>query len=168
MRIIAYVLMPNHWHLLLYPREDKNMPDFMRWLSTTHATKFRSKTKTVGTGHLYQGRYKSFLVDTDAYLLTAVKYIERNPVRAKLVTLSEEWKWGSAYRRIRGTKKEQLLLAPSPVPLPYHYRAWINESEQSEELDEIRKSVQKGTPFGGEKFLTQFNQLQVKKLQQHI
>ena len=157
MRILAYVLMPNHWHLLLHPRQDDDMPDFMRWLTTTHAAKFRNKTNTVGEGHLYQGRYKSFLVDTDSYLLTALKYIERNPVRAKLSVLPEKWRWGSAYRRVHGTKKERALLAVSPTPLPYRYRAWIHEAEQLGELDEIRRSVNKGTPFGTEGFLTHFS-----------
>ncbi|OGZ06942.1 MAG: hypothetical protein A3C13_00800 [Candidatus Lloydbacteria bacterium RIFCSPHIGHO2_02_FULL_50_11] len=157
MRILAYTLMPNHWHLLLYPREDTDMPDFVRWLSTTHAAKFRNKTKTVGEGHLYQGRYKSFVMDTDTHLLTVLKYIERNPVRAKLVVHPEDWEWGSAYRRICGTKKAQALLAVSPTPLPHHYRAWINGAEKSEELDELRKSVNKGIPFGAEEFLYRFD-----------
>lgn len=163
MRILSYVLMPNHWHLLLYPRQDQDMPDFMRWLTTTHATKFRNKTQTVGEGHLYQSRYKSFLVDTDTYFLTVLKYIERNPVRAKLVMLPEEWRWGSAYRRICGTKKARALLAASPTPLPHRYREWVNEAEKSEELDEIRKSVQTGSPFGTEEFLTRFDRSRKKQ-----
>jgi putative transposase len=163
MRILAYTLMPNHWHLLLYPREDTDMPDFMRWLSTTHAAKFRNKTKTVGEGHLYQGRYKSFVTDTDTHLLTVLKYIERNPVRAKLVTHPEDWEWGSAHRRMRGTPKTRALLAAPPTPLPHQYRAWVNDAEKSEELDALHKSVNKGTPFGAEEFLCRFNQAKKKQ-----
>ncbi len=164
MRILAYTIMPNHWHLLLHPREDQDMPNFMRWLSTTHATKMRHKTKTVGGGHVYQGRYKSFVVDTDAYLLTVLKYIERNPARAKLVKLPEEWKWGSAHRRIHGASKDQAVLAPSPTPLPHQYRRWIHDEEKQEDIFDIRGSVNRGAPFGGEKFIKDFSsQRKIKK-----
>jgi putative transposase len=157
MRILAYTIMPNHWHLLLYPREDRDMPEFMHWLSTTHAALFRNKTQTLGHGHLYQGRYKSFIVDTDAYLLTVLKYIERNPVRAKLSKSPEEWRWGSAYRRINGKKKEKAFLADSPTPLPHRYREWINDDEKAEDITDIRTSVNRGVPFGGEEFRAQFS-----------
>jgi putative transposase len=89
MRILAYTIMSNHWHLLLHPREDGDVGRFMHWLTTTHATRYHSQKKTVGGGHVYQGRYKSFLVDTDRYCLTVLKYIERNPVRNKGQTLSK-------------------------------------------------------------------------------
>jgi putative transposase len=157
MRILAYAVMPNHWHLLLYPHDDQDMPNFMRWLSTTHAARLRHRTETVGQGHLYQGRYKSFVVDTDTYLLTALKYIERNPARAKLVKLPEDWRWGSAHRRILGTKKERALLTTPPITLPHQYKKWIHEEENSEEVDNIRKSVNKGIPFGGDAFMERFN-----------
>lgn len=152
MRILAYVLMPNHWHLLLYPREDNDMVMFMQWLTMTHAARFRVRTDTIGEGHLYQARYKSFLVDSDTYLLTALKYIERNPVRAQLAKVPEEWKWGSAYRRIFGTTKEKSLLAVSPTPLPHRYREWIHEPENTDDLKEIRSVVNKGVAFGSEHF----------------
>lgn len=148
MRILAYVLMSNHWHLLLYPRKDGDLAEFMRWLTTTHAARFRLRTGTVGNGHVYQGRYKSFLVDTDIHLLSVLKYIERNPVRAGMVRTAEGWRWGSAYRRIHGTRKEQSILAGSPTPLPRNYQRWINDPESIEELEEIRESVAKGKPYG--------------------
>lgn len=156
MRILAYVLMPNHWHLLLYPRKDGDISLFMGWLSTTHAGGVRFRTKTVGEGHVYQGRFKSFLVDNDSYLLAALKYIERNPARANLAARPEEWKWGSAYRRIFGTPKEKLLLDSSPTPLPRRYREWINEAEPSEMLKEVRMSVNKQIPYGSENFRASF------------
>ncbi len=84
MRILAYTLMPNHWHLVLYPQNDGDMGTFMHRLSNAHTRKVHAKTLTNGSGHLYQGRYKSFLVGDDRYLLTLIKYVERNPVRAKL------------------------------------------------------------------------------------
>ena len=148
MRILAYVLMPNHWHLLLYPREDGDLSESMRWLGTAHTRRYHAQTGTIGGGHLYQGRYKSFLVQNDAHLLTVLKYIERNPVRAKLSKRTEDWKWGSAHRRAFGTKKQKGMLEESPVPLPREYRTWINEPEPSEALTTIRESIRKGIPYG--------------------
>lgn len=148
MRILAYVIMLNHWHLLLHPQKDGDLSRSLAWLGTTHTRRYHSQTETIGGGHLYQGRYKSFLIQTDPHLLTVLKYIERNPVRAKLSKQVERWKWGSAYRRIYGNKKERALLAESPVPLPRNYRTWINDAELSEDLTNIRESIRKGIPYG--------------------
>ncbi|MDP3726278.1 MAG: transposase [bacterium] len=148
MRILAYVLMPNHWHLLIYPKEDGDLSAYVAWLTNTHTRRYHVMTGTVGGGHLYQGRYKSFLVGSDRHLLTVLKYIERNPVRAKLSKLPESWRWGSAYRRIHGKTEEKKLLASSPVPLPSGYGEWIHTPEPTEELAAIRSSVNKGIPYG--------------------
>ena len=90
MRILAYVVMPNHWHLLAYPKEDGDLSASFKWLGTSHATRHHARKETVGTGHLYQGRYKSFLVQEDHHLPTVLKYIERNPARAGLVQRPED------------------------------------------------------------------------------
>ncbi len=148
MRILAYILMPNHWHLLLYPQKDGEVSTFMQWLTLTHTHQYHAKTKTIGYGHLYQGRYKSFLVEKDSYLLTLIKYIERNPVRARLSKTVEAWQWGSGYRRVDGTEREKKLLSHFPVALPRNYRSWVNTPESNKELEVIRTSVNKGTPFG--------------------
>src|SRR3989338_289077 len=102
MRILAYVLMPNHWHIVLQPKEDGDIAVFMQWLTLTHTQQCHAKTQTIGHGHLYQGRYKSFLIEKDSYLLAAIKYVERNPVRAGLAKKVESWQWGSGYRRLEG------------------------------------------------------------------
>lgn len=150
MRILAYTLMPNHWHLLLYPRKDGELSRSLAWLGTTHTRRYHTQTETIGGGHLYQGRYKSFLVQRDTHLLTVLKYIERNPVRARLKKRAEDWRWGSAYRRINGKSKEKKLLAELPVDLPRNYRNWINEPEPSEALSVVRESIRKGIPYGME------------------
>ena len=148
MRILAYVLMPNHWHLLLYPRKDGDLSKALHWLTTSHVRRHHSRKGTIGHGHLYQGTYKSFLVQTDAHLLTVLKYIERNAVRAKLCKYPHAWRWGSAYRRTRGSLKEKKLLSISPVPLPRNYAQWLNEPEPAELLKDVRESVEKGVSYG--------------------
>lgn len=110
MRLIAYILMPNHWHLILYPKADGDLSLFMQWLTLTHTQQYHVWKRTTGSGHVYQGRYKSFLMEEDSYLLTAIKYVERNPVRAKLVRKVEAWRWGSGYRRLEPQKNNQSSL----------------------------------------------------------
>jgi putative transposase len=155
MRIFAYTIMPNHWHLVLQPRKDGDLGLFMHWLSTAHTRRVHVATKTIGSGHLYQGRYKSFFVETDNYLLALIKYVERNPVRVKLVRACENWQWGSAWRRINGNLKQQKLLDPSPTPFPRGYLNWINTPDKEDDLLEIRNAVNRGVPFGGATWVEQ-------------
>lgn len=153
MRILSYVIMPNHWHLVLHPKNDSDLTAFMQRVSNSHTRKVHSRTKTNGAGHLYQGRYKSFLVESNQYLLTLIRYVERNPVRAKLVKKCEDWQWSSAYRRIRGANKEKNLLDEPPTDLPLRYSTWINTNEDEKVIQSIRNSVVKGVPYGGENWV---------------
>lgn len=153
MRILAYCLMPNHWHLLLYPRGDEDMPRFMRWLGLTHTQRWHTAHRTIGYGHLYQGRYKSFPVQTDEHFLQVARYIERNPLRAKLVEQAQEWRWSSLYRRHVGTKKDKEFLSPWPVPRVSDYLHWVNTPQPTEEVDTIRYAIKRGRPYGGEEWI---------------
>ena len=89
-RLLAYSVMPNHWHLVVYPREDGDLAKFMNWLTLTHTQRFHAEHGTTGYGHLYQGRYKSFLCEEDRHFLQLVRYVERNAKRAQFVTRAEE------------------------------------------------------------------------------
>jgi len=153
MRILAYELMPNHWHLALYPRNDGDLAIFMHKLSNAHTRKVHAQTNTNGNGHLYQGRYKSFLIDSDNYLLTVIKYIERNAVRANIAHRCEEWRWGSAWLRIHGTAEQKNLLDELPTKLPDEYEKWINTADREEDLKTIRISVNKNIPYGRDKWV---------------
>jgi putative transposase len=82
MRLLAYCLMPNHFDLLLWPREDGDLSTFTRWLTMTHTLRWHALQRTVGTGHRYQGRYESFPVQSDERFLTLCRYIQRNALRA--------------------------------------------------------------------------------------
>jgi hypothetical protein len=118
MRLLAYCIMPNHWHLVLYPRKDGDLSKFVNWLTLTHTQRRHAAHRTIGHGHLYQGRYKSFLCEKDAHFLQFVRYVERNPLRANLVRRASDWRWGSLWRRTHGTPKHQALLHAWPVPEP--------------------------------------------------
>ena len=161
MRILAYCIMPNHWHLILQPYNDGDMSEFMRWVTTTHVRQRRTKTKSVGEGHLYQGTYKSFPIEEDYHLNTVIRYVEQNPLRAKLISRAEEWQWSSLYRRQRNSKEDQKLLAPLPTELPLNYNESVNEILSEDNVGQVRHSIVKGTPYGGaswiEKMVENYN-----------
>ncbi len=148
MRILGYCIMPNHWHLILYPQTDTQLAEFMGWLTSTHVRQYRTKTKTIGYGHLYQDRYKSFPVETNEYLQTLMRYVEQNPLRARLVERAEDWIWSSLYVRERGSDKEKKLLAELTLDLPINYLESVNDIINKETLELVRVSVNKGTPYG--------------------
>lgn len=77
-RIAAYCLMPNHWHLLLWPRHDWELSEVLRWITVTHTQRWHAHHHTAGTGQVYQGRFKSFPVQTHEHSLTVARYVERN------------------------------------------------------------------------------------------
>ena len=85
-RILDYTVMPNHWHFVLWPQSDAEVTEFLRWLANTHTMRWHAHHGTGGTGHLYQGRFKSFPVQEDEHLYTVLRYVERNPLRAGFVT----------------------------------------------------------------------------------
>ncbi len=94
-RICGYCLMPNHWHFVLWPEYGGQLGEFLQRLTITHVTRWQKHRHAVGEGHLYQGRYKSFPIETEDYFYQALRYVERNALRANLVPRSEEWRWSS-------------------------------------------------------------------------
>jgi len=97
MRICGYCLMPNHWHLVLWPEGDRDVSRFMQRLTITHVTRWQAHRRKIGYGHRYHGRYKSFPVETNDYFYQVIRYVERNALRAN-VTRVEDWKWSSLWR----------------------------------------------------------------------
>lgn len=148
MRVLAYCLMPNHWHLVLWPRGDGDLSRFMGWLTLTHTQRWHAHHHTVGYGHLYQGRFKTLLVQQDTHPLIACRYVERNALRAGLVEREEQWRWGSCGQRHSGGGR--VPLSEWPVERPVAWTRLVNESERDEELTAVRRSVVKGQPFGNE------------------
>src|SRR5689334_20812986 len=92
-RLLAYCVMSNHWHLVLWPAEDRQLSRFMQWLTVTHMRRWHANHKTTGSGPLYQGRFKSFPVQSDEHLLIVIRYVERNPLRAGMTRRAENWRW---------------------------------------------------------------------------
>lgn len=150
MRLLAYCLMPNHWHLVLYPKKDGDLAKFMSWITNTHTRRWHTAKGTIGEGHLYQGRYKSFLCEESNHFLTLVRYVERNAKKANLMKRAEQWRWGSVWRREYGTQEQKKLIAQWPVPRPHDYLRWLNEPQTQDEEDAIERSITKSIPYGRE------------------
>ncbi len=161
MRILAFCIMPNHWHLVLYSKNDGDISKFMQWLTLTHTQRWHTIHNTIGYGHLYQGRYKSFPVQTGEYLLQLFRYVERNAMRATLVKNAENWKWSSLYTREKGNKKQKNILSKWPIEIPHDYVTFVNKPQTNSEIEALRCSVNKGKPYGKERWtnrmIDQFN-----------
>jgi len=153
MRILAYCIMPNHWHLVLWPRGDGDLGRFLQRLTTTHVRRWHLAHGSVGWGHLYQGTYKSFPIQRDAHFLTVCRYVERNPLRGRLVRRAENWRWCSLWARGHPqARQEKPPLSPWPVELPGDWLELVNQSLTAAELEAVRLSVNRGRPFGGERW----------------
>ena len=149
-RLLAFCVMPNHWHMVLWPRADGDLTAFLRWLTHTHTMRWHAHYHSSGTGHLYQGRFKAFPVETDDYLYTVLRYVERNALRARLVQRAEQWRWGSLWARTSGDAKTKSLLHDWPMPKPRNWVKLVNSAQTEAEMKALRVAVTRGTPFGSE------------------
>jgi putative transposase len=120
----------------------------MHWLTTTHARRWRTASGTVGEGAVYQGRYKAIPVQTEDYFFMLMRYVQRNPVRARVVARAEEWRWSGLWHRLHGDRR--LTLAEWPLQCPSDWLDWVNEPQAGGEIFEIRKSINSGYPLGNE------------------
>jgi putative transposase len=149
MRILGYLIMPNHWHLVLWPEHDGDLGAFMQRLTTTHVRRWHLHRNSVGYGHLYQGTYKSFPIETDEHLLTVLCYVERNALRAGLVERAEDWRWSSLWRwRHTEVTQDVPPLTGWPVERPRQWLLQVNRPQPKGELEAVQTSSQRGRPFG--------------------
>jgi putative transposase len=149
-RLLAYCVLRNHWHLVVWPREDAELSRFTGWLTLTHTQRWHAHRRSTGSGHVYQGRFKSFPVQDDNHYYTVCRYVERNALRADLVKRAEDWRWGSLHRWKHGTAKEKSLLAAWPSPRRPGWLEHVNGPQSDTELTALRRSVSRGCPYGDE------------------
>ena len=154
-RILSYCVLPTHWHFLIWPREDGELSEVMRWLTVTHTQRWHAHYHTAGTGPVYQGRFKSFPVESDEHFLTVARYVERNALRAKLVERAQDWRWSSLWRRRQRDKSARRMLASWPVARPSDWTRRVNRPLTASELDAVHGSVRRGRPFGSEVWVQQ-------------
>lgn len=151
MRILAVCLMPNHFHLVLWPVLGVDLSAYMQWLMNAHIRRYHKHYQTNGQGHIWQGRYKNFLIQSDTHLYNVLKYVEGNALRANLVTAAEHWGWSSAHRRY--TPNGSRYLSEWPVPRPPDWMALVNLGHSSEELQKLRNSLKRGAPYGNDEWV---------------
>lgn len=149
-RLLVYCLMPNHWHLMVWPRKDGELSRFSGWLTLTHTQRWHAHRRSTGSGHLYQGRFKSFPIQENEHFYTVARYVERNALRANLVHRAEQWPWGSLYHWLRCSVEDKKLLAAWPCPRQPNWVDHVNTPQTEAELQALRRSVQRGSPFGDE------------------
>jgi len=138
MRVVGYCLMPNHFHLVLWPHGDGDLSRWMQWLLTAHVRVYH---RFYGTdGRVWQGRFKAFPIQADEHLLTVLRYVERNALRANLVDKAENWQWVSA---AGGRGRDEM-----PIELPGDWLKILNEPQSGAELDTVRQSVNRERPLG--------------------
>jgi len=146
MRLLAYCLMPNHFHLVVWPRGDGDLSRWMQWLLTSHVRHYHRHYQS--SGHVWQGRFKAFPIQRDEHLLTVIRYVERNPVRAKStpVRKAERWPWSSIGTPPADVKRPPL--DPGPVPRGKGWLAWVNKPLTDTELCAVQASLTRGAPYG--------------------
>lgn len=160
-KVWAYCLMATHFHLLLVPSDKESLGRCMHGLTTVYAQSFNPKYER--KGRLWQNRYFSCPVDFGEHLWTAARYIERNPVRAKLIVTPEEWEWSSARFHVQGTKDR----------FGATLSEWLEEKDMREysiflkgegREDDVRKATSTGRPFGDLAFYHKLEKLLGKSL----
>jgi putative transposase len=144
LEIVAACLMPNHFHLVVSPLRGSDLSRWMHWLLTTHSNHYHLGHGTAG--RVWQGRFKAFPIEQDHHLLTVMRYVERNALRAGMVAHAEDWPWSSLAWRARraGTP----LLSTPPLPLPPNWAEFVNQPQTPSEVEELRDCVNGQRPFG--------------------
>jgi putative transposase len=148
---IGVCLMPNHWHLVLWPTPAASLSAYMHWVMNAHVHRYHQHYHLRGLGHLYQDRYKSFPIQDDHHMYTVLRYVEANPLRAGLVTEAQAWQWSSLSLRARGV--EDGILTNSLVPLPENWTSLVNEAIPESLLGRIQGSARRQTPFGEDEWV---------------
>jgi putative transposase len=146
LRIVGYALLPNHFHLVLWPRGDGDLSRWMQWLMTSHVRRYHRHYQS--DGHVWQGRFKAFPIQQDEHFLTVLRYVERNPLRARLVRRAEQWAWSSLAWHPSGIRPE--ILSDWPVSRPRNWIDRVQTPQTAAELAAVRQSIARGAPYGEE------------------
>jgi len=134
-RLLAYCVMPNHWHLVLWPETDDAVERFVGWLSMTHVKRLHRWRGT--RGPVYPKRYEAIPVESGRSLYRVIRYVERNPCAAGLVSTPRAWHWSSA------SPGSRVQLAEWPAPRPADWEDYVGTAIESAELADIRRQLKR-------------------------
>jgi putative transposase len=163
-QIHAYVLMTNHVHMLVTGEQLGSISTMMQGLGRRYVQYFNSRYHRTGT--LWEGRFKSSLVDSENYILRCYRYIELNPVRAQMVLRAEDYKWSSANANAFG--KPDPVVSPHPAFLNFekdhssrlrNYQALLCELVSEHEISKIRAHINQGKVLGSKRFQQEIEEL---------
>lgn len=156
LRLCSYCLLPNHWHLVVWPEPgaDGLLSQFMAWITLTHTQRWHAFRNTTGAGHVYQGRFRSFPIEGDEHFVSVARYVERNAMRANLVDRAEDWRWCSLWlRKNLLTQPDVPPLSQWPVEIPARWVATVNTPLSAVEEQAIRQSIARGRPYGSQRWI---------------
>jgi putative transposase len=148
MRVCGYCIMSNHWHLVLWPRREGELSEFMKWVTVTHSHRWHASHRSAGVGHLYQGRFKSFPVQSGSHYLTLMRYVESNALRAGAVERSADWPWSSL--AVRMGEDKPIILSEGPMELPKRWSRLVDKAAGISDSDRelIETCIKRSRPMG--------------------
>ncbi len=149
-RLLAYCLLPDHFHMVLWPRKDGDLSHWMQWLSTSHVRRYHQQHQS--SGHIWGGRFRAFPVQPTENLLTVLRYVEQNPLRLKNLKVRklERWPWSSVGKEVAGLERPKI--EPGPMARGSNWLQSVLQPLTTEELVLLRRSVVRGAPFGDSKW----------------
>jgi putative transposase len=137
-KLFGFCLMPNHFHFVLEPAHENALSQFMQWLLTSHVRRYHRHYG--GSGHIWQGRFKSFAIQRDEHLITVLRYVLQNPVRAGLSRTAREWLWSSL--------RMPQLVDPCVVGDENQWLEKLEEPIKEDQLATVRECLNRQRPFG--------------------
>ena len=149
MRVVSWCLMPNHFHLVLWPYGEGDLSAWMQWLMTAHVRRYHRHYQS--TGHVWQGRFKAFVMQEDHHYSSVLRYVESNALRANLVERAEDWKWSSLY----ALKRQDCFpfLVPGPVCRCPDWLTVVNAEQDQKAVEQIQTSIHRERPLGDESWV---------------
>ena len=139
-RILAYIVMSNHWHFVFWVVCEGDVSRFLHRLTGTHATSWRKRTRTVGEGHVYQHRFHDSKIFSERYYFNVIRYVEQNAWRANLVHASRDWHWSSLCERIGDDRG---LIEEGPAALPMDWPTVVDSHLPESAIKEIRDALRR-------------------------
>lgn len=161
LEIWAYCLMPNHVHLVAVPPDKTTMSRFLAQLHRDYAR--RTNANHDWTGHLWQERFYSVAMD-ESHALSAMRYVELNPVRAGLVSRPDNWRWSSARANLGLATDPFVSAKPRAVGVD-DWHGFLGEALPDDEFDHLRRSTSIGRPIGPDHFIKQIEDESGRALQ---
>jgi putative transposase len=149
-KVIAYEVMPNHWHFVVICDRIEEVSSWLHWLTGTHAIRWNLAHGTRGSGAVYHSRFKAVPIQRERSLIRVCRYVERNALRAALVESAEHWQWGSLYAVCKNC--HLIPLSKWPILRPGNWIEIVNRPENQAELEALRRTIRRNQPIGDAKW----------------